>query len=879
MKKLLTLLAILFIATTTTLAQGSIKGTVTDATTGETVIGATVLYAPGKGGVTDVSGNFVLDVPNGTYNVSVQFAGYQSENKEVKVDGNSVFISVQLKPNIIKGVEVFADIAISRQTPVAFSNIPAEKIKEQLGSQDLPMILNSTPGVYATQSGGGDGDARITIRGFSQRNIAVLVDGVPMNDMENGQVYWSNWFGLDNITRTLQVQRGLGASKLALPSVGGTMNVITSGFDAKRSLILKQEYGNNLNLRTILSYTSGQLKGGWAITAAGSYKRNDGWVDATYSKMWFYYFKVDKKLGNHMLTLTGFGAPQEHGQRTNRQAIGKYSNDLARDLGIDSTQLASQVNKEQGPRYNQNWGYLTRNFGADSLSAKQEKVNDKVNFFHKPVFSLKHSWQVNDKFYWSNIAYASFGTGGGTSLISTVSGNGLYDPNDGQIRFQLLYNSNVNGPINPTFGGKQSKHYLRTSFNNHNWYGLLSTFNYTPTKSWTISGGIDLRSYRAMHFQKVYDFLGGDYVIDNNDENSTQTAHKSGDKIGYNYDGVVRWAGAFGLAEYKGGNWSAFFNLSSTVSAYKRIDYFLKKDSLTNKYQETPTKIFPSVIAKGGANYNLTEHMNIYTNVGYFSRAPRFTNVFTTKNRILNGKNEQVYSAELGFNYTSRKVSFNINSYYTIWNNRPFDFVPTINYQGETYDLNIQSVNARHMGIEFDGAYKVRKNLTIEGMLSVADWIWTSQDSAFIQDQSGNILSRIAFDARGVKVSDAAQISAAGSVRYEPIKGLYFKAQYTYFGKNYAAFDPTNLYGDNAGRQSWKMPSYGLLDAYVGYGFNIKKIRMDLRGTVINVLNTIYISDATNNGTTTFGPNFDASSASVFVGMGRRFTTSLTITY
>ena len=96
------------------------------------------------------------------------------------------------------------------------------------------MLLNSTPGVYATQQGGGDGDVRINIRGFSQRNVAVMIDGIPMNDMENGWVYWSNWFGLDALTRKIQVQRGLGASKLALPSVGGTINIITKSVDYKK---------------------------------------------------------------------------------------------------------------------------------------------------------------------------------------------------------------------------------------------------------------------------------------------------------------------------------------------------------------------------------------------------------------------------------------------------------------------------------------------------------------------------------------------------------------------------------------------------------------------------------------------------------------------
>jgi hypothetical protein len=76
--------------------------------------------------------------------------------------------------------------------------------------------------------GGGDGDARVSIRGFNSQNVQVLIDGIPMNDMFNGRVFWSNWFGLDNLTSGVQVQRGLGASKLSIPAIGGTMNILTA---------------------------------------------------------------------------------------------------------------------------------------------------------------------------------------------------------------------------------------------------------------------------------------------------------------------------------------------------------------------------------------------------------------------------------------------------------------------------------------------------------------------------------------------------------------------------------------------------------------------------------------------------------------------------
>ena len=126
------------------------------------------------------------------------------------------------------------------ETPVAVSTIRAEDIALKLSTQEFPEILKSTPGVYATKSGGGFGDGRINLRGFNSENVAVMINGVPQNDMENGWVYWSNWDGVGDATSSIQMQRGLSAVNLATPSIGGTMNT-ASGLGSIRKM--QSDYG------------------------------------------------------------------------------------------------------------------------------------------------------------------------------------------------------------------------------------------------------------------------------------------------------------------------------------------------------------------------------------------------------------------------------------------------------------------------------------------------------------------------------------------------------------------------------------------------------------------------------------------------------------
>lgn len=923
MKKIFFLIAILALPVLTFAQKTKVSGTVRDANTGETIPGVNVVYAEGKGTVTDISGTFSFTVDNGDYTVSVSYVGYVTQSKKISAVTNSLVLDFSLSTVTLSEVQVVADIAKTRETPVAFTSVLPAKLQEELASQDLPMVLNSTPGVYATQQGGGDGDSRINIRGFSQRNVAVMIDGIPVNDMENSWVYWSNWFGLDAVTRSVQVQRGLGASKLAIPSVGGTMNIVTSGINSQRLLSAKQEVGSDGYLRTTLAYNSGKLKKGWGITFAGSYKYNEGYVDQTWSKGWFYYLKIDKIIGKHIISISGLGAPQQHGQRPYKKTVATTSLEYARSIGIDTFPTKYYG---LGDRYNQAWGYLERytlNDDKTKTRTDLEKLNGNVNYFHKPMITLRDFWQVNNKLYLSNIAYTSMGFGGGTSPKQSIGESNL--DARGQVNWQAFYDANL-GPfsINPIYSKTEhiSSQYIKSSVNNHHWYGLLSTLNWKISKSFEFSGGIDLRSYTGTHFEQVRDLLGGDYMIENvgatnGDHNrDSKVMRREGDKINYYYDGVVRWGGGFVQAELKAGSWSAFLNVSGSYSGYKKIDYFAKKvikegDSLLKvgyydtinyngktftretsglKYQESEWKWIPSYTIKGGVNYNVTETMNIFANLGYLTKARDFRYIYErySIDLIKDIRSEVVEAAELGYSVNMRRFAANLNGYYTIWKNKAVNPITTT-FEGDDVTGEIPGIDALHKGLELDMMVKPLNWLEVQGLVSLGDWRWTSVvKGVVLYDANQKPRDTMDFNAEGVHVDDAAQTQFAGSVRFMPFKGFYVKGQWTYFDRYYSSFSPESLNGspeslneDGSPKDSWKIPAYYLIDAHAGYSFKVNKTRYAVRISVLNLLDKLYISDASNNDTYN-NPSFnefDAKSASVFFGMGRRFNASFEVNF
>lgn len=830
---------------------GTVSGKVLDEDNGEPLIGANVrIKGTTKGSVADVGGNFKIgDVAVGSQTVVVSFIGFGEKEVEVTVnEGQNTDIgTVQMKSSAIglAEVQVIASVAVDRKTPVAVSTIKESFIAEKASNQEFPELLKSTPGVYATKTGGGYGDSRINVRGFNSVNVAVLINGVPVNDMENGRVYWSNWAGLTDVTRSMQVQRGLGASKVAVPSIGGTINILTHTTDAEKGGYVFAGVGNNNYKKAAFSLSSGLTEKNWAVSVAAAKITGEGWAEGLEFEGYNYFFNVSKIINDkHTLSLTGFGAPQRHGQRQNMQSIETFRN------------------APQGIKYNADWGILNG-----------EVVNVEDNFYHKPQFSLNHYWTINETSELSTALYASYGTGGGggfqnvdISIGDFRTGN-QYSPYD----LDAVVDQNVASADGHALA------FLRASRNDHKWYGALSTYNKEVNSNLNVLAGLDLRYYKGIHFTEVVDLLGADYVLDDSDVNNPNRRAGVDDKISYYNDGIVLWEGGFLQGEYTAGPLAAFVSLSASNTSYKRIDYFLYEDS--DPLQETDFQNFFGFQVKGGANYNLTRNHNVFANIGYFEKAPDFDAVFQNNQNIVNedAENQKILSFELGYGYRSTQLNANINFYRTNWKDRTFTQRFPANDQ--FYFANILGVNALHQGVEVDFLYKPIVGLSVNGMLSLGDWVWQNNvDGVSVFDENQNEVARIStLYIEDLKVGDAAQTTAALGVDYEVIDNFKLGATFNYYANLYADYDPTGRTGETAaGVQSWEVPDYGLVDINAAFDFNIGNLEAVLYANVNNLFDETYISDARDAGGDNIG---NPSGARVFYGFGRTWTTGLKIKF
>ena len=335
----------LFFTLVAVYGQGTVTGIVKDPAANESLIGASVLVQGQTAGtVTNLDGRFFLDLEAGSYVLEISYVGFitQKVNVDIRNGQTTDLEEINLDVNAVglQEVRVVSSMAIARQTPVAVSAVKPKQIMEKLGNQEYPEILKSTPGIYATKQGGAFGDSRVNLRGFDQRNTAVMINGVPVNDMENGWVYWSNWAGLPDVTQYMQVQRGLGAAKIAVPSVGGTINIMTKTTDAIRGGNIYYGLGNDNYRKIGFTFSTGLSETGWASTISLASTTGDGYVDGTQFESYSYFVNLSKRINDkHSMAFSLFGAPQWHGQR---------STDLTMEEFNDSP---------RGIKYNLDWGY------------------------------------------------------------------------------------------------------------------------------------------------------------------------------------------------------------------------------------------------------------------------------------------------------------------------------------------------------------------------------------------------------------------------------------------------------------------------------------------------------------------------------------------
>ena len=807
-------------------------------------------------------------------------------------------------------MKAFSDQAIPGKTPVAFTELGKETITDELGSRDIPLVLNTAPSVYSTTDSGGAGDARVNVRGFNQRNVSILINGVPTNDIENGWLYWSNWDGLGDVTTAIQLQRGLSNVTLPTPSIGGTMNIITDPAAGRRGGSIKGEFGSDDFYKVTGVLNTGLLDDKMAVTVGGVAKEGEGYVQGTWTKGYGYYLGALWKLNaRNRLELFWIGAPQRHGQRTFASNIAAYDAGYARSLGYSEADIAAALRVgpvNAGQDFNPNYSpvsasYAGRQFYWNGLESREKSgfLNERENYFHKPQANLNWYTTVSDALKVTSVFYYSGGRGGGSGTLNNGSSSNAFgrfpnsDPRWGSnIDWDATIASNA-GSRNARGGAKtagQSLGILRNSVNNQDQFGLVSKATYSLSDSLKLTGGVDWRTAEIRHFREVRDLLGGDYYLPTPQQASefwtdgASTRLGLGDKVDYQNTNTVDWWGLFAQAQYEKGPVTAFGVYGYSLIDYSYEDLFRRASPGSNDTFKLDSGWIDGHQLKGGVQYAINNNLSAFVNAGWVSKVPIFDGAINDISGLkVQVENEKFKSAEVGLRYTTSDRKFNVsaNYYYTEWRDRT---VSTINEPADTITY-LRGIDSNYAGVEVESAWTPMRWIRFDAAASIGNWYYVSEVPAetFRISSRAPVPSSNVLYISSLKVGDAPQTQFAYAATVFPAGGLSVKLQGRSYSRYWADFTPESRQTSTDRGQAWRIPNYSIFDLHVNYRLPLsERYPVTVFAHVFNLFDKTYVSDATDNSSfeaISSAPSHTAQRAEVFLGAPRTFNVGAKISF
>lgn len=652
----------------TTLHAASLKGTITDAQTGDPISNVNVrIQGQNLVTITDENGKYSIEnLSSNTYILHVTHIGYADMEKRISIT-QAQELNIILTPATLPGtdVTVIATRARQRETPATFSNITKQELEDRYTVQDMPTLLSELPAVNTyDETGNGIGYSYLTMRGFDQRRIAVMINGIPQNDPEDHNVYWVNFPDLASSLEDIQVQRGAGSAFYGPAAIGGSINLVTDRFAPEPKITISSGYGSYDTRKLGVTLNSGLLDNRLALNAHFGKTQTDGYRNLAWVDFLSYFFG---------------GAYYTERTTTRFHIYGSKNKDHLNYYGISPTQTI---------------GGQTVNVLEDRTLRKQNPItgNEEIEDFHQPHYELIHEWTVTPNVTLNN-------------SIFYVQGGGFFDFDGSWADTSYFRLTNQFG-FTPQ--GNPGQSLIRAYVNNRQG-GWLPRITYQK-ENFTTEAGLELRYHQSLHYGQIR-------WAENLPPQVTP------DYRYYEYKGSKWIVSAYVTHNHK---------LTDRLNIMGNLQIAHKKYRLFDeKYVGTEFTVPNTFInPKLGLNFNLTDKVNLYTSIAHTEREPRLVNYYDAAESTwstpqfeqnANGtydfdqplaKPEKLNNLELGVGYVTPRVRANINAFW-------MDFRDEIVKNGQL-DLFGQPVTGNaektlHKGLEISGAIQPIPAFTLQG--------------------------------------------------------------------------------------------------------------------------------------------------------------------
>ncbi|MFA6455376.1 MAG: TonB-dependent receptor [Bacteroidota bacterium] len=703
-------------------------------------------------------------------------------------------------------VLVTGTTAVERETPVTFTNLNKEMIQQRYSLQDVPVMLSELPSMISFSDGGnGIGYNYVFLRGFDQRRLSIMVNGVPQNDPEDHNVYWIDFPDLLASSSNVQVQRGAGSAFYGPPAIGGSVNIITNPFTVKpytkfEAMFGFQEYGDSsLSLPMTMRKLSASF--------------NSGLIDNKY----MFYGRLGKIQSNGYRVHSSF--------ETGSYFLGmlRFDGDMTTRIHLFGGPLTDQLVYTGLPKWTNNDKKLRRmnlsywdtdstgkNYGYTTMRRPQENEG-----FNQPHYEILNEWKIsetqklhNTLFYYDSHGY--FDYDGSWADAATLRIDSVH----GFVPTPAIQNTIVRGGVDLVQ------------------WGWLPRYELVHDQGMLTIGG-EYRYHKGSHWGKIQYAEG-------------LPANFNPDYRFYQYDGIKHMASVYVTESYKP---QEDITLMANVQ-FAFNEYQIRNEKFLNNSFSVP---YYFINPRLGVNYNITEEWNTYASFGYTSREPRLRNLYAAEDSYFGAlpafeadtiggittydfnkpiaDPEQLLNLELGTGYRTGEFEFNGNVYWMEFTHELIKSGQVDIFGNPVYG---NAPRTRHLGVEVDGVARLTDNFIVSGNASLStNYIveFSTVDSA---------VNGIVYwtSLKDNPIAGFPGITANLRLSYQ-WEGLSASVITKYVGP---------FYTDNFQNTENKNDAYSVVNVELLYTLpKIGDAEITLRGEVRNLLNRLYMQNGEGN--------------------------------
>lgn len=760
------------------LAQFRISGQVSG--NDQPLSGATI-HIDGKSVISNKNGQYELqNLPAGNYTLRVSFLGFQSAIKQVRLQSDAV-VDFNLSQQTFLTDEVVVNATRAMGNAAAtFKNIDKETIRRNNFGQDLPFILENTPGVVVTSdAGAGIGYTGIRIRGSDATRVNVTLNGIPYNDSESQGTFWVNMPDFASSVNNIQIQRGVGTSTNGAGAFGGSLNIQTTTGEAQPYAELNTTLGSFNTWKNTVKVGTGLIHDKWSFDGRLSRIKSDGFIDRAASNLKSYFLSGAYHGKSDLLRLNVFSGNEKTYQAWN---------------GIPEARLNGDVSGMQA--------YIDRN------GLSEADANHLLQSGSRTYNSFTYRDQTDN--YWQDhyqLLYAK-------QLTPDLSFNGALHYTAGKGYYEEFKESQklTNYGLQPVIIGGTTisrTDLVRRRWLDNDFYGFTYGLTYIPSTTLQLTLAGAYNEYKGKHFgQVIYAQYGSNGDNDRHyyDNTGIKNDFNSYLKVGYSPTEALNF----------------FADLQ-----YRRVNY--KVNGIDKNRNALAIKDELNFFnPKIGLSYTLNKQANLYTSFSIANKEPGRDDYINTNAGIL-PKPERLNNLEAGYRLNSGKLSGGLNVY-GMWYKDQLVITGKINDVGEYYRQNVAS--SSRIGVEFDAAWKLTTQFTVLANAALSR-NKIKNFTEYIDDYDNGGQQENKYQNTDISFSPNTILSA--ELIYQPVKALAFSWQTKQVGRQYL---------DNTSNENRALSAYWLNNARIAYTLNVKGIKQVYLALLLNnVWNAKYESN------------------------------------